>query len=242
MCTFSISVCLLCLCMSKKMKQLQHFYHSKHSLVFYEERIYSKDCWGCKEPILGPSYSCKDCWPYYYHHKYCAKLPLGLLHHPFHPLHPFILFAPWITSENIRQFYNFHVYKDGCFEYTYHCYHCNFNLHIKCGSLVPTTKVVEVHNHLLIPYWKWMMFAYNLCVEEDKGMPHLCNLYGFRIHTRCVNFPGRLKVVQHNHPLNLIHFIELHQSYSQFMSSLFSKSEHKLWALLLLQMLFCYPP
>ena len=118
--SFSLSICLLCLCMSKKMKQLQRFYHSEHSLVFYEERIYSKDCWGCKEPILGPSYSCKDCWPYYYHHKYCAKLPLGLLHHPFHPLHPFILFAPWITSENKRQFYNFHVCKEDRFEYTYH--------------------------------------------------------------------------------------------------------------------------
>ncbi|KAK7850174.1 hypothetical protein CFP56_001491 [Quercus suber] len=40
-----------------------------------------------------------------------------------------------------------------------------------------------------------MTFTYNLCAKEDKGMLYLCNPCGFGIHTRCANFPGRLKVI-----------------------------------------------
>ena len=62
------------------MKQLQHFTHPEHPLVLNEDIIYGEDCYGCNEPILGPSYSCKEC-NWYMLHKSCAELPLGLLHH-----------------------------------------------------------------------------------------------------------------------------------------------------------------
>ena len=63
------------------MKQLQHFYHPEHPLVFNEDRIYGEYCRGCWEPILGPSYSCKECGGGWVQHKSCVELPLGLLHH-----------------------------------------------------------------------------------------------------------------------------------------------------------------
>nr|XP_023897934.1 uncharacterized protein LOC112009826 [Quercus suber] len=205
------------------MKQLQHFSHPKHPLVFNEDRIYGKDCYGCRERILGPSYSCRECWwlPIF-HHKSCAELPLGLLHHPLHPLHPLILFYEG-TDHPEGELSNCEVCKERRWQYCYFCYRCNFKLHIKCGSLAPTTEAPEVHHHQLTPYWKWMTFTCDLCGKEDKGMPYVCTSCGFGIHTRCTNFPGTLKVVRHNHPLNLIHSLELHQSNSQLCQLCFLK-------------------
>ncbi|KAL0005838.1 hypothetical protein SO802_013399 [Lithocarpus litseifolius] len=201
----------------KEMKQLQHFIHPEHPLVFNEDRIYGKYCYGCREPILGPSYSCKECRDYE-HHKSCAELPLGLLHHPLHPFHPLLLFDEY-NSEVNKKFSNCDVCKEYRGEYCYFCYRCNFKLHIKCGSLAPTTEAsqaTEVHHHPLTSFWKLITFTCDLCGKEDKGMPYVCTSCGFWIHTRCTNFPRRLKVVRHNHPLNLIHSLQLHQSNSQF--------------------------
>ncbi|KAL4616511.1 hypothetical protein ACB092_07G204200 [Castanea dentata] len=207
------------------MKQLQHFNHPEHPLVFNEDRIYGKICLGCGERILGPSYSCKEC-DWFRHHQSCAELPLGLLHHPLHPLHPLILIddgTAHLKPEGEKS--NCEVCKEWRGEYCYFCYRCNFKLHIKCGSLAPTTEATKVHHHhhTLTPYWKLMTFTCDLCGKEDKGMPYVCTSCGFGIHTRCANFPGRLKVVRHNHPLNLIHSLELHQSNSQLCQLCFLK-------------------
>ncbi|KAL4616508.1 hypothetical protein ACB092_07G204000 [Castanea dentata] len=207
----------------KEMKQLQHFMHPQHPLVFNEDRIYGTSCWGCRERILGPSYSCKKCiW--FHLHKSCAELPLGLLHHPLHPLHPLILIyegTDHLEPEGEKS--NCEVCKEMRWEYCYFCYRCNFKLHIKCGSLAPTTEATKVHHHPLTPYWKWMTFTCDLCGKEDKGMPYVCTSCGFGIHRRCANCPDRLKVVRHNHPLNLIHSLELHQSNSQLCQLCFQK-------------------
>ena len=172
--------------------------------------------WGCREPILAPGYSCKECRGWFLH-KSCVELPLGLLHHPLHPLHPLILFYEG-TSHPEGEKSNCEVYKEFPWEYSYFCCRCKFKLHIKCGSLAPTTEVsqaIEVHHHPLTSFWKLMTFTCDLCGKEDKGMPYVRNPCGFGIHTRCTNLPGRLKFVRHNHPLNLIHSLELHQSNSQ---------------------------
>ncbi|KAF3973844.1 hypothetical protein CMV_002775 [Castanea mollissima] len=203
------------------MKQLQHFYHPEHPLVFNEERIYGRICFGCREPILGPSYGCKECGVYQ-HHKSCAELPLGLLHHPLHPLHPLILTYEWADHPEGEKS-NCDVCKEKRVEYCYFCYLCNFKLHIKCGSLAPPMEAPEVHHHPLIPLWRWMMFTCDFCGKEDKGMPYLCPPCGFLIQTRCANFPGRLKVIRHNHLLNFIHSLELHQSNSQLCQLCFLK-------------------
>ncbi|XP_030958019.1 uncharacterized protein LOC115979997 [Quercus lobata] len=206
----------------KEMKQLQHFIHPQHPLVFNEDRICDEECLGCSEEILGPSYSCKECDMRWFHHKSCAELPLGLLHHPLHPLHPLLLVDD-VTSYPTGELSNCQVCKENREEYCYGCFHCNFKLHIRCGSLAPTTEAPEVHHHPLTPYWKWMTFTCDLCGKEDKGMPYVCTPCGFGIHRQCARFPRRLKVVRHNHPLNLIHSLELHQSNSQLCQLCFLK-------------------
>ncbi|KAL4637148.1 hypothetical protein ACB092_03G059500 [Castanea dentata] len=194
------------------MKQLQHFSHPKHPLVFSEDRIYGEVCWGCKEPILGPSYSCKKCGRYTFHHKSCAELPLGLLHHPLHPLHPLLLFDEK-RSEVYKEFGNCQVCKENRWEYCYGCFRCNFKLHIRCVHL----------DHPLTLLCKRITFTCDLCGKEDKGMPYVCNPCGFGIHRTCAYCPRRLKVVRHNHLLNLIHSLELHQSNSQLCQLRFLK-------------------
>ena len=101
------------------MKQLQHFTHPEHPLVLNEDIIYGEDCYGCSEPILGPSYSCKEC-NWYMLHKSCAELPLGLLHHPLHPLHPLILFNEWAYHPKGKKS-NCEICKEMREEYCYFC-------------------------------------------------------------------------------------------------------------------------
>ena len=189
------------------MGSLQHFCHPKHPLVFNQDNKRGYNCSGCNELILGPSYSCVKCNDKY-HHKSCAKLPLGS-HHPLHPMHPLILVDRQGSCE---------ICKEDKWEYTYRCYHCNFNLHIRCAFLLPTLEG-DVHDHPLIPIWKWITFTCDFCgKEDDKGMPHLCNTCGIWIHRRCAsNFPRRVKVIRHKHRLHLTHSsLELHESDSQF--------------------------
>ena len=131
--------------------ELQHWRHWQHPLVFNEDERSGRCCYGCREPIFGPSYSCieSDCDEYYVHHKSCAELPLGL-HHPSHPNHPLILFDRYTYDDNNREEYDRFSKCDVCgeksHEYSYCCYRCNFNIHISCSSLSPNIQT-EVHDH-----------------------------------------------------------------------------------------------
>ncbi|XP_050274195.1 uncharacterized protein LOC126717063 isoform X1 [Quercus robur] len=202
----------------EQQQQLLHFIHPKHPLVFNPEDRSGRSCWGCDEQVYGPSYSCKECGGIWVHHKSCAELPLGL-HHPLHPIHPLILFSPllWAYNGEDKQLYKCELCKEDREEYTYRCSRCDFNLHITCASLAPTTMEPEFHHHPLTPVWKWISFTCDLCGVEDKGMPYLCNPCGFWIHRRCPLFPHKVKVVHHKHLLHLTHSsLEFHQSNSRF--------------------------
>ena len=135
--------------------EIQHFCHDQHPLVFKEDERGGYLCYACREPVLGPSYSCIKC-DWYYHHKSCAELPREL-QHPSHPKHPLILFDEWEFDKD-KKFSKCEVCKENRWEYTYGCFRCNFNLHTKCASL-PLTLESEVHDHPLTHIWKLMKFA-----------------------------------------------------------------------------------
>ena len=134
--------------------ELQHWRHWQHPLVFNEDERSGRHCYGCREPVFGPSYSCKKCNGYH-HHKSCAELPLGL-HHPSHPNHPLILFDQYTYRDNNREEYDkfskCNVCGEKSYEYGYCCYRCNFNIHIRCSSLSLTIQT-EVHDHQLTRIW-----------------------------------------------------------------------------------------
>ena len=125
------------------MDPLQHFSHPEHPLVFNQDNRRGYSCYGCNELILGPSYSCKECNDYK-HHKSCAELPLEF-HHPLHPTHPLILFDEYVDYPE-KEKSKCQVCKESHDEYTYQCYNCDFNLHVRCASLLPTLEA-EFHNH-----------------------------------------------------------------------------------------------
>uniref|UniRef100_A0A7N2R0Q0 Phorbol-ester/DAG-type domain-containing protein n=1 Tax=Quercus lobata TaxID=97700 RepID=A0A7N2R0Q0_QUELO len=199
---------------------LLHFSHQEHPLVFDQDSRYGAPCCGCRESVYGPSYYCIKCSIFpiglyeFFHHKSCAELPLRL-RHPLHPIHPLIL-----------SYQNPHHQKTKCQvcnesrrQYTYRCYHCNFNLHATCASLPPTIQSSQVHHHPLTPFWKWMSFTCDLCAKEVKGIPNQCALCGFWVHNSCASLPRTLKVIRHKHLLHLTHsYLEvgLYQSDSRF--------------------------
>ena len=190
----------------------QHVCNNEHSLVFNEDERRGILCWACREPVLGPSYSCIKCNKFH-HHKSCAELPREL-QHPLHPKHSLILFAEWkcVCDE---EYSKCEVCKEFLEEYTYGCSHCNFNLHSKCATL-PLTIETEVHNHPLTRMWKSIKFTCDLCGKEGN-VPFLCAPCNFCIHLSCASYVRNVKVICHDHILHLtISSLEANQSVSQF--------------------------
>ncbi|XP_050274225.1 uncharacterized protein LOC126717066 isoform X2 [Quercus robur] len=203
----------------EQQQQLQHFIHPEHPLLFNPNDRRGYTCLGCRESVYGPAYRCPEAYcPWYMHHKSCAELPLGL-HHPLHPIHPLILSPEQIDYGKDIQFSNCKLCNESRNQYTYRCSRCDFNLHITCASLAPTTMELEFHDHPLTRIWKWITFTCDLCGKEDKGMPFLCTTCFFWVHRRCAYklFPRKVKVVRHRHLLHLTHSsLEFHPSDSRF--------------------------
>uniref|UniRef100_A0A7N2L4P0 DC1 domain-containing protein n=1 Tax=Quercus lobata TaxID=97700 RepID=A0A7N2L4P0_QUELO len=205
----------------QQQQQLQHFIHPNHPLLFNpDDDRRGRRCWGCWEPVHGPSYSCKEC-DYWVHHKSCAELPLEL-HHPLHPIHPLILFSPPIWAAyygDDKQVYKCELCKDYEDVYTYRCSHCDFNIYITCTSLAPTTMVeAEFHHHPLTPFWKWITFTCEICGKEDKDKAHgqkcnccdnernqvfRCITCEFVLDFQCATLPHTTRYGQHEHPFTL---------------------------------------
>ncbi|KAL0005805.1 hypothetical protein SO802_013366 [Lithocarpus litseifolius] len=192
--------------------ELQHWWHWQHSLVFNEDKRSGRPCNRCSEPVFGPSYSCKECRGQYIHHNSCAELPLGL-HHPSHPDHPLILFGIYEYYSNKEEYSRFSkcdVCGEKSFEYSYRCYHCNFNIHIRCSSF-PLTIETEFHDHQLTHIWYLTKFTCDFCGKEGN-LPYFCVQCDFIIHSRYAACPRILKAFHHNHPLHLTPSLEVHQS------------------------------
>ena len=150
--------------MEEPQLQLLHFCDSKHPLVYRPNYRGGGTCCGCQESVYGPSFWCKEegC-PQYIHHKSCAEVPLGL-HHPLHPLHPLILFDEKTVYPEEREKSRCQVCNESRKEYTYRCYRCDFNLHIKCAIL---QFEVEFHDHphqVMLSYVK-IHNCYSNCVN-----------------------------------------------------------------------------
>nr|XP_023929243.1 uncharacterized protein LOC112040586 [Quercus suber] len=206
------------------MELLQHFCHPEHPLVFNEDERQEQYCYGCWELIFGPSYRCIQCDIFMYpHHKSCAELPLGL-YHPLHPIHPLILYnertyryeeyGKYEEYSKYEEYGKCELCKETHDEYTYRCYYCNFNLHVRCAILQLKAKF---HDHPLTPIGKSIMFTCDICGKEGKGIPNLCAPCSLWIHRSCAFYPQRIKVIRHRHQLHLTHSsLEFYQTKSRF--------------------------
>lgn len=75
----------------------------------------------------------------------CEANPQVAISHA--PKNPFILFIE-LKYFGEEEYSKCKFYKEFCWEYTYDCSCCNFNLHNICASL-PLTVKSEVHDHPL---------------------------------------------------------------------------------------------
>ena len=140
---------------------------------------------GCREPVLGPSYSCIKC-KNYYHHKSCTELPREL-QHPLHPKHLLILFDERKFRKD-KEYSKCEVCKEFHAGYTYSYSRCNFNIHNGCASS-PLTLEFEVHNHPLTHFWKLIKFTCDLCGKEGNVVPYLCAPCNFWTHNKLCFLP-----------------------------------------------------
>ena len=134
------------------------------------------------------------------------------MHHPSHPDHHLILFSIYKYYSNKEEYSKCDVYGEKSFEYSYCCYYCNFNIHIRCSSFLLTIET-KFHNHQLTCIWYLMKFTCNFCGKEGN-LPYFCVQCNFVIHSRCATCPRILKAFRHNHPLHLTPSLEVHQSNS----------------------------
>lgn len=111
-------------------RELIHFSHKKHQLIFKEEKDVGTDlfCYGCEQPIWGPTYGC--IWCNFDLHQSCAELPQELMT-PFHSHHPLTL-LPHPPYGNTICYCS--ICGKKCERFFYSCSKCSFYLDIVCLS------------------------------------------------------------------------------------------------------------
>ncbi|KAI4348786.1 hypothetical protein L6164_009464 [Bauhinia variegata] len=182
------------------MDKIEHFSH-RHPLVLQQSEQKTDDekeqrlCSGCEEPISGACYCCLDCDDNFILHKSCVELPRQLKR-PTHPRHPLILLSkppyPCICSLCRRRIRKF----------VYHCSLCQYDLDIACASLCGL--IEDGHKHSFISLKRPIEFPCYACgVTEADGFPFLCTVCQIWVHPTCAQLPQTIKIVSHNHNLNL---------------------------------------
>ena len=164
---------------------------------------------GCWEGILGFSYCC-DYWWYcrFFLHKSCGKQPRKL-QHPLHPQHTHILLEE--SPHRVQCYFcNEYILRG----FAYNCSHCNFNLHLKCASILVTVKA-EFHDHPLKLLQKSVSFTCDACGKEDKDMSYLCIdvTCPLMVHLKCAALPLIVKNTSHHHALSLTRSSQVNQSH-----------------------------
>ncbi|XP_023885494.1 uncharacterized protein LOC111997614 [Quercus suber] len=192
----------------QQQQQLLHFCDSKHPLVFNPNDMRGGAiCCGCQESIYGPYYCCpEDGCPWFFHHKACAEVALGL-HHPLHPIHPLILFDDKTLYPEHKQKTKCRVCNESRRQYTYHCYRCDFNLHATCVLIMEQQQQQQLlhfcdSKHPLYFYQDFRgEFTCCGCQESVYGPGYLCiRCWDYYHHKSCAEVPLGL-----HHPLHPIH-------------------------------------
>ncbi|CAK9143412.1 unnamed protein product [Ilex paraguariensis] len=156
-------------------------------------------CYGCREPILDTTYSCKECENYFLHRR-CAELPAENKD-PRHPGHSLNLLKR-STSKN-HSTYMCDVCRGTQAQFTYYCSHCHFNICVLCFLEEPMI-TLPCHGHQLTLLRRSANFNCNACKLSGKGSSYLCYTCQFWIHKSCALSPTTIEPdYHHHHRLNL---------------------------------------
>ncbi|KAK9921723.1 hypothetical protein M0R45_030222 [Rubus argutus] len=198
-------------------KYAEHFSH-KHILIFREEQEKENAvfCAGCREPVVGPSYSCRRPTCSYTLHKSCVELPLEMKHR-VHTEHLLML-----SRDTKREFLCDACNQDCSRRFTYSCFQCDFNLDLKCANSDQNAlKKHDTHDHALMfkedqeEEYIGPLVVCDGCQDPVHGPHYTCiNTYrrrkcGFNLHKSCAERPLEIHHPMHRqHPLSLLNVIQ----------------------------------
>lgn len=166
---------------------LKHFSHS-HPL--HLSKVSNKDyitCSACEQEIKVNSslYSCKKSECNFHLHKKCFESKPEILH-PSHPKHPLILLSSSSYKKKNDEDNNKEYTCDACLEtgttFRYHCYTCNFDLHVTCASL-PQSVERKDHKHPLVLTYESPITEEMR--EEDPNVSLSCDVCKRGVNERC---------------------------------------------------------
>ncbi|XP_059300093.1 uncharacterized protein LOC132052528 [Lycium ferocissimum] len=163
---------------------LKHFSHP-HELQLCTQLQHLIPCSGCKLPPLGQMYICRPC--NFTLHLSCAKFP-QLITHPSHPNHPLNLLP---TSKYPGGQFNCDACKQRGNGFSYHCSHCEFDLHVICASK-PLKITHQLHQCSLEltfknPYANAKGFSCDVCHKIGaKQWLYRCPACEFDVHLDCL--------------------------------------------------------
>ena len=127
--------------------EIQHFYHSSHSLTLHDiEDDTAVNCHVCQETRPGFTYRCYDCD--FKTDVYCAKLQkeIQLSIHPHHPLT--LLQFGNIETELPHFFCNF--CNNRCYSeqgHRFRCKKCNFKIDLDCARMLLNFEHIQHVSH-----------------------------------------------------------------------------------------------
>ncbi|WRX26214.1 DC1 - like 10 [Theobroma cacao] len=133
-------------------------FNQNHKLDFFNHRPDLKDlalaCDACKLPILGPGYTCRDCFNVKIHESCLALMrEMQLTFHPLHPLYPQI--GDWENCSACR----FKIIE----RIGYSCRQCDFHLHLHCANSLKLALKIKSHMHNLYYFGPDYEKSYHLC-------------------------------------------------------------------------------
>ncbi|PRQ58739.1 putative chromatin regulator PHD family [Rosa chinensis] len=196
-------------------QQLKHFGH-RHPLMLKEQ--YGGlpiSCEACGDAVLGPHYSCNQCFDKFILHKSCAQLPREMLQHPLHSKHPLklrtkISRGKWFECDACRAQSN---------AFSYRCRPCEFHLDVKCAfNSRNTDSIVHFsHKHVLSLSTENQSeegppLLCTGCLEQVLGPRYICEIPFERerscssivLHQSCAKLSREIQhPMHHQHPLIL---------------------------------------
>ncbi|KAK7840953.1 hypothetical protein CFP56_016081 [Quercus suber] len=185
--------------------EIQHFYHSSHSLTLHGIEYTAVNCNMCQESWMGFTYRCKHCD--FKMDIQCAKLqPVIRLSIHDHPL------TLQVGDTEIKSNFFCDFCNNRCdSNWTFCCKDCNFKIDFDCARmLLNYSKQVQHFSH---EHWLTLAIVYRnsdvyspvccfLCDKPCNGPTYVCFLCKFNLHEFCLE--SLQTVIQnpfHKHPL-----------------------------------------
>ncbi|OMP05515.1 Protein kinase C-like, phorbol ester/diacylglycerol binding protein [Corchorus olitorius] len=180
------------------------FYQSKdeaHQFAFilfenHNDKLKTVACSWCHEPLADSSstYISAECK--YYLHKSCFDQLPTQIDHPCHSIHPLIL-----EFDNKNRFCKLCQKGDDKHFFYYHCFACNFDIHLECIWPRPVIEDKKYHEHPFTLLWRRDSFTCDACGTEGKFVSYVCCTCHIHAHDKCASLPRTIKITRHDHRL-----------------------------------------